>query len=72
MKKAHISCMLVPQPIVSSFFCDIDTIPLLSKSEISRVKLYSEVFNQVCVRPGRKPLDRFSHDGTQIRTDYHH
>ena len=34
------------------------------------VNLYSEDFNQVCVRPGKKPLDRVSHERTQIITDY--
>ena len=32
-------------------FCYIDTIPLLSKSEISSIKLYSGVFHQVSETP---------------------
>ena len=44
------------------FRCIDSTIPLLSKSEISSLKLYS----RVCVVLGRKPECWFSHDAAHI------
>ena len=41
------------------------TIPLLPKSEIS--SLY-RLYRPVCVEPGRKPEDRFSHNEAQVMT----